>query len=144
MIDQAKHTPAPLEVAVMNFDDAVKQSSGKEIRAILDQNRAVVAIVFGTDLVSIPDANLFAASPDLFLAAKLQEKAESHWANCEECEGSASPELGCEKAFNLADEARCLRRAAIAKATPPPAVKTQKQPVSADYQAYLGGVDLRN
>lgn len=61
------------------------------------------------------NARLIAAAPDLLRAAELQEQAEDHWANCEECEYTESPELGCETAVKLADDARYLRRAAIAK-----------------------------
>lgn len=63
------------------------------------------------------NARLITAAPELLEAACLQEKADSHWANCQECEGSACPELGCEAAFLMADDARIMRRAAIRKAT---------------------------
>lgn len=63
------------------------------------------------------NALLIAAAPDLLRAAMLQEQADDHWANCEECEdsGAEAPEFGCEIAFKLADNARVLRRAAIVK-----------------------------
>jgi hypothetical protein len=60
--------------------------------------------------------DMFNAAPDLLAAAMKLEEAEAFHANCEECEGEGVPEL-CEKCFPLFDDARCMRRAAIAKAT---------------------------
>lgn len=77
----------------------------------------VMAGAFGT-ATSDATANLFAVAPDLLAALEATEAAEDHWANCEECEdkGAECPESGCETAFYLADKARLMRRAAIAKA----------------------------
>lgn len=52
---------------------------------------------------------------DLLEAAQLLETAETHHANCEECEGMGVPEL-CPVCFPLFDDARVKRRLAIAKA----------------------------
>lgn len=67
--------------------------------------------------VSEPIANaaLIAAAPELFEAARLLEEAELEWANCEECGGEGVPEL-CGAGFPKFDEARRLRRIALAKA----------------------------
>lgn len=62
-------------------------------------------------------AAMIAAAPDLLTAAKALERAEAANANCDECEGEGVPEL-CPKCFPLFDDARVLRRLAIAKACP--------------------------
>lgn len=64
----------------------------------------------------IANAKLIAAAPELFEAARLLEEAELEWANCEECGGEGIPEL-CGACFPKFDDARCLRRVALAKAT---------------------------
>lgn len=62
------------------------------------------------------NARLIAAAPELYEAADLLEKAETAWANCDDCEGvERIPEL-CGECFPLFDEARLKRRAALAKA----------------------------
>lgn len=61
------------------------------------------------------NARLIAAAPGLLEAAQLLEAAETHHANCEECEGEGVPEL-CPVCFPLFDEARVKRRLAIRKA----------------------------
>lgn len=66
------------------------------------------------------NARLIAAAPDLLEAAVKLEAAETFHANCEECEGEGVPEL-CAECFPLFDEARILRRIAIAKVTDAPA-----------------------
>lgn len=53
----------------------------------------------------------------LLAAAVALEKAEEDHANCQECDGEGVPEL-CEECFPLFDDARILRRLAIAKACP--------------------------
>jgi hypothetical protein len=57
-----------------------------------------------------------AAAPLMLAAATKLEEAETFHANCEECGGEDVPEL-CEACFPLFDDARCMRRAAIAQAT---------------------------
>lgn len=59
----------------------------------------------------------FAVARELFEAVKATEDMEDVHANCEDCEdrGAESPELGCERCFNLADDARLKRRAVMAK-----------------------------
>lgn len=61
------------------------------------------------------NAILIAAAPDLFEAALRLEMAELAHANCEECDGEDIPEI-CEVCFPLFDDARVMRRNAIAKA----------------------------
>lgn len=61
------------------------------------------------------DALVIAAAYDLLDAAKKLEEAEEFHANCEECEGEDVPEL-CGNCFPLFDDARVMRRVAIAKA----------------------------
>jgi hypothetical protein len=56
-----------------------------------------------------------AEKSELLAAAKKLEEAEDFNANCDECEGEGVPEL-CEKCFPLFDDARVMRRIAIAKA----------------------------
>jgi hypothetical protein len=56
-----------------------------------------------------------ALSAELLAAAVKLEEAEIFHANCEECDGLGVPEL-CGECFPLFDDARCMRRAAIAKA----------------------------
>lgn len=62
------------------------------------------------------DARLIIAAPDLLAAAQRLEAAETFHANCDECDGEEVPEL-CAKCFPHFDDARLMRRAAIAKAT---------------------------
>lgn len=64
------------------------------------------------------NARLIAAAPDLLAAAKRLEEAEEFHANCDECEGEEVPEC-CGKCFTLFDDARIMRRNAIAKAEGP-------------------------
>lgn len=64
---------------------------------------------------SIANAHLIWAAADLFEAALRLEMAELAHANCEECEGEGVPEC-CEVCFPLFDDARVMRRNAIAKA----------------------------
>lgn len=61
------------------------------------------------------NARLIAAAKDLLAAAVKLEDAEDRHANCEECEGLDVPET-CGVCFPFFDDARCMRRAAIAKA----------------------------
>ncbi len=66
-------------------------------------------------------------APDLLAANILQEAAEEHWANCEECQDATCPELGCETAFKMADDARISRREAIASATGVPIAQEEEK-----------------
>lgn len=66
--------------------------------------------------MSVANARLIAAAPDLLEAAELQQEAELIWGNCPECQETQSwPEL-CEHCFESADKARVARMNAIAKA----------------------------
>jgi hypothetical protein len=47
-------------------------------------------------------------------ALQAAEDAEMFHANCDECEGEGEPEE-CEQCFPLADKARCMRIAILAK-----------------------------
>jgi hypothetical protein len=62
------------------------------------------------------DARLITAAADLLAAAIKLEEAEAFHANCTECDGDGVPEE-CGACFPLFDDARVMRRAAIAKAT---------------------------
>jgi hypothetical protein len=62
------------------------------------------------------NARLIAAAPDLLAAAQAQEAAElGRDDDCEECGGQGEPEA-CGKCFPPFDDARVMRRLAIAKA----------------------------
>lgn len=70
----------------------------------------------GLITVSLERDPLAAAAPDLLAAAKKLEQAEEFNANvCKECEGEGVPEA-CGECFPFFDDARVMRRAAIAKA----------------------------
>lgn len=65
---------------------------------------------------SSADASLIAAATDLLEAALALEAAEDRYHNdCEECGGEGVPEE-CPECFPLFDDARVMRRLAIAKA----------------------------
>lgn len=68
---------------------------------------------------SVANARLAAAAPEFLAAAIKLEQAEDFHANCEECEGEEVPEL-CGICFPHFDAARCMRRAALAKAVGAP------------------------
>jgi hypothetical protein len=70
----------------------------------------------GTVTISTERDPLAAAAPDLLAAAKKLEQAEEFNASvCTECEGDGVPEE-CGQCFPFFDDARVMRRNAIAKA----------------------------
>ena len=115
------HTPGPWDAHCAKF----KSDSGWDwgIRATIGNKGYCIAEAFevvAADMKTPVEANarLIAAAPDLLAALCKLEEAEDHHANCEECEGMGVPEL-CKVCFPLFDDARCMRRAAIAKASEP-------------------------
>lgn len=111
-------TPGPWDYRPFEFDDWgwVRARNGGNLVAIAKDMTADhhAHRQAGTDPYEA-NARLIAAAPDLLAAALKLEEAEDHHANCEECEGEGLPEL-CRLCFPLFDDARCMRRAAIAKA----------------------------
>lgn len=61
------------------------------------------------------NGRVLAAAFDLLAAARKLEEAEAFHLDCEECEGEELPEI-CGHCFPLYDDARVMRRNAIAKA----------------------------
>ena len=83
------------------------------------ENRFLCQLAQDTSGEAEANARLIAAAPDLLAACNAQEEAEDFNANlcpnCKDGEARDAPEL-CEYCFSYYDKARCLRRAAIAKA----------------------------
>jgi hypothetical protein len=95
----------------------LRQRDGIDSLEISDESGLVlIARVFGDKRAE--RAALIAAAPDLLAAAQKLEEAETFNANCQECDGEGVPEL-CEHCFPLFDDARVMRRNAIAKAKEP-------------------------
>ena len=120
---EAKHTPGPWRVVI---DDDGNPLSGRP--SIMASEELDCGIVHWDGFVQPywrsargdkeihANARLIAAAPDMLMALELSEKSELAHSNCQECEGEGEAEE-CEVCFPLADDARCARRAAIAKAT---------------------------
>lgn len=119
MSRKPKHTPGPWTIETpMGDENPWIVEAGKqayEFRCI-----AIIPCERDGDEIPIPEARanaaLMVAAPDLLAAAMKLEAAETFHANCKECEGEEIPEL-CPKCFPHFDDARVMRRIAIAKAT---------------------------
>ena len=113
----AKHTPGPWFVADKQFTGGatIVSSGDPEFGGDSIADVSACGPWISEETVDA-DARLIAAAPDFFAAAIKLEEAETHHANCVECEGEGIPEL-CPLCFPLFDDARCMRHAAIAKAT---------------------------
>lgn len=109
----AAHTPGSWEI------DATSGTGGFEIwGGPIDSGAPQICSDDG-DINRIEEckanARLIIAAPDLLAAAKKIEEAEAFHLACAECEGHEQPEI-CGHCFPLYDDARIMRRNAIAKA----------------------------
>jgi hypothetical protein len=114
----SEYTPGPW---TMKYD--ASPEGGEYFHGIVDaKGRKIVAqglalAIGGFDGEPMANARLIAAAPDLLAAAMALEKAETERNDdCEECGGEGEPEA-CGTCFPPFDDARVMRRAAIAKAT---------------------------
>lgn len=106
----SNHTPGPWSKTVSK----VKRNEGQLI--VVASTGLLIATINDQKFECDDNARLIAAAPDLLAAAQKLEAAETFHANCTECEGEEVPKL-CEKCFPHFDDARVMRRLAIAKAT---------------------------
>lgn len=116
-MSKTKFTPGPWKIERLATNialimPALAEIDGALIATVNDDNDEMTAEMEA-------NAHLITAAPDLYAACLAQEEAEDFNANsCPDCkdEGTEAPEL-CEHCFPYYDKARCMRRAAIAKAT---------------------------
>lgn len=122
-----EYTPGPWTVDPRRRTGAASY----DIHILATAACSAIAVAFdlyardGGALTRDANARLIASAPDLFEAALRLEMAELAHANCEECgdEPELAPEC-CAVCFPLFDDARGMRRNAIAKARGAPAPKT--------------------
>ncbi len=111
-IGMSEHTPGPWSANGLKNDGGFEISS--EGRPFVICARNPVDHRAGE---SNANAVLIAAAPDLLAAAQALEAAElGRNDDCEECGGQGEPEA-CGTCFPPFDDARIMRREAIAKAT---------------------------
>jgi hypothetical protein len=110
----SKHIPGPWTVEIVRGTEAYFA-----IKADLNFGRVCYIPHSSTVNTDEANAHFIAAAPDLYAAAVAQEAAEDFNANecpdCKDGDGEENPE-NCGRCFPFFDEARCLRRAALAKA----------------------------
>lgn len=122
-MNENKPTPGPWKYKPTKYDATIWAENGNMMVAQLRgwgylTGKGHLALGLSSEEAArIQDANgfLIAAAQELLAACKAQERVDNHIAECEDCSDGAFPEL-CPEGFPLADEARLLRRAAIAKA----------------------------
>jgi hypothetical protein len=109
-MSKIKHTPLPFQRS---------DRAGSDTVGISDANHEFFMEIDSTRSASAVDNGLFVlracnSYPDMLAALEAYEKVDEHVANCEDCCDGAHPEM-CEECFPLADDARLLMRAVLAK-----------------------------
>ena len=117
-MSEVKHTPGPWKQVELATNILLIQPEQAEIDGL-----TICSVESNWDVMPAgrrADAQLIAAAPDLLAAEIAQEEAEDFYHNdCpdrDDHDEESLPEL-CEHCFPYFDKARCMRRAAIAKAS---------------------------
>lgn len=61
-MSESSRANAGLQVELIGMDEAMKLLVGREVKAIVDQDRKVVALIFGDDVISTPDEHILGDS----------------------------------------------------------------------------------
>lgn len=109
-----KHSPGPWMRSGYGFNILANNGEGRSVaETTVERNPAFKHLECPSD-ERIANAALISLAPEMLEALEAQEAVDEHCANCEDCSDGAFPEL-CEEGFPIADHARLLRRAVLAK-----------------------------